>query len=99
MSSTEISPRSIKGPKNTGTVTGVKNIEGGSYNHFGIAAGILSQLSTDENLQDLDSLSLNINIDGHSLIKSIGDQFWTILGLVKESPGQPFMIGVWKEAK
>ena len=72
----------------------IKQVGNGSYYHFGIANGIISQIS---NLKYSGrSFSIQINIDGLPISKSSKIQFWPILGLIKElKSNEPFVIGIY----
>lgn len=85
-------PRTLRA---TGCVSNVKEIQGGSYYHFGLSEGIKAELAQHPELQDLDTISIHINIDGLPLFKSTQAQFWPILGLVKDTHSEPFVIGLF----
>ena len=78
-----------------------KEIAGGLYHHFGVENSILRKLmSTSQNLDGVETLTLHINIDGLPLFKSSGMQLWPILGIIKEIPGSdPIIIGVFSGMK
>ncbi|KAL1022541.1 hypothetical protein UPYG_G00029060 [Umbra pygmaea] len=85
------------------TKTEVKTTEllGGTYHHSGIEHGILTQLLELEDLQSLQSVSVQINVDGLPLYKSSNAQFWPILGLIEryevivQQNKLPFLIGIY----
>ena len=81
----------------TPRVTDIKETAGGSFYHFGIARGIISKLATcsPSHLVGIESLTLHINIDGIPLFGSSTVSLWPILGMIKELPGKPFVIGVY----
>ena len=82
----------------------VRQIDGGTYFHFGIMKAIcqskqlLEYFATNirQCLLQVPNICLQINIDGLPLFKSASTQFWPILGRVC-SPVQtdPFMIGLF----
>lgn len=78
-------------------VTDIKETAGGSFYHFGRARGIISKLSTcsPSHLVGIESLTLQMNIDGIPLFGSSTVSFWPILGMIKELPGKSFVIGVY----
>ena len=81
----------------TQTKYNIVSIGGGSYYHFGISKGVLHELMTSsQNLSDVQTVSLQVNIDGLPLFKSSGSQFWPILGrLISPYTSKPFMIGLF----
>lgn len=81
----------------TPRVTDIKETAGGSFYHFGVARGIISKLSTcsPSFLHGIESLTLHINIDGLPLFGSSSVSLWPILGMIKEVPHRPFVIGVY----
>ena len=74
----------------------LKTIPGGFYYHFGIANGILMRSSHLKQLKH-DSINLQINVDGLPLFKSSSEQFWPILGMIREESCtcKPFVIGLY----
>ena len=69
---------------------------GGEYYHFGILAGIMSQLQSQQCDTMQQCILLQINIDGLPLFKSSNLQFWPILGIVDNMPSKsPFIIGLF----
>ena len=80
----------------TGKVTGVKEIAGGSYFHFGLKSELQHILESSNNCVPPGRLDIQLNIDGLPLFKSTNDQFWPILGLLQHVKGQkPFVIGLF----
>ena len=78
----------------------VRDIAGGSYYHFGMKSCV-SQALASFDLSDLHRTNLNtvyvqINIDGLPLFKSSSVQFWPILGRI-DAPVQsePFIVGLF----
>ena len=82
---------------NTVRKCNVKSIAGGLYYHFGVASSISERL-TPLRLSpgDIDSVSIQINVDGLPLFKSSNTQLWPILGkLVNPQVREPFIIGIF----
>lgn len=76
----------------------VISIGGGLYHHFGIATTLLSEIksSSPVAVQEISSVSFQINIDGLPLFKSSSTQFWPILGrLIEPYQSKPFTIGLF----
>lgn len=70
----------------------ILNIAGGCYYHFGIEKWVKTMIFTD----NVEEVSIQVNIDGLPLFKSSGAQFWPILGkLVKPHISKPFLIGLF----
>jgi hypothetical protein len=68
----------------------------GLYYHFGVANAIRKHILQRFVREDVNQLSLQINIDGVPLFKSSNYQFWPILGILQESvDNEPFIIGVY----
>ncbi|XP_065683811.1 uncharacterized protein LOC124813452 isoform X3 [Hydra vulgaris] len=60
---------------------------GGIYHHFGIASCLQKLFKNEQsfvNLSGCSQLSMQCNIDGLPIFKSIGLQLWPILGLLKQ---------------
>lgn len=74
----------------------IKQIEGGRYCHFGLAAAIESIVSalmiTSKNVEKVD---LMINIDGLPLSKSNKSSFWPIMCSDPRLESKVFLIGVF----
>lgn len=88
-------PRTLLG---TPRHTDVKEIAGGSYHYFGIASSICDKFHGEipVELNAVDTLSLNINVDGLPLFRSSNSQLWPILGIVNEARNKaPFIIAVY----
>lgn len=70
---------------------------GGAYDHFGAAKSILITLESFSScLDEKDTLTLHVNIDGLPLFRSSTVNLWPILGMIKELPdSDPFVIGVY----
>ncbi|KAK6493020.1 hypothetical protein HHUSO_G2484, partial [Huso huso] len=80
----------------TSTSYNLETVAGGTYHHFGVAQGILSQLASNMELASNNCVTLQINIDGIPLFKSSNVQFWPILGLLEEDKNKnPFIIGLF----
>ena len=81
----------------TGSVTGIKPIDGGSYYHMGLTPEILSALELDSRLKFEKNIRVQVNIDGLPLFKSSGYQFWPILGRFPQAceRNSPFLIGLF----
>ena len=67
---------------NTKITYDVANMGDGSYHHFGIKESVLNEVQTNSPfaLLDIDSINIQLNIDGLPLFKSSSTQFWPILG-------------------
>ncbi|CAN7950832.1 unnamed protein product, partial [Ixodes hexagonus] len=66
----------------------------GKYCPFGVASGLLHELSDLPDVPDV--IFLNVNVDGLPLTKSTCDQFWPILCQVTNcGKMQPFPAGVY----
>ncbi|XP_076050503.1 uncharacterized protein LOC143031030 isoform X1 [Oratosquilla oratoria] len=79
-----------------GKIDQIVQIQGGEYYHFGVATGILNQLTYRSDLLEQVVLKLHIIIDGLPLFKSAKTQFWPILGLIPgTAKSQPFAIGIF----
>ena len=77
--------------------TCLKTIEPGHYFHFGIEEGVRSMLRKlgIKRLRGK-KLKLQINVDGIPISKSLGRQFWPILGYLTDFPhSKPFLIGIY----
>lgn len=70
---------------------------GVTYHYFGIVNTICDQmrLASDFDAQNIDTLTLHINIDGLQLFNSSSIALWPILGLVKEYKSGPFVIALY----
>ncbi len=80
--------------------TQLKLVPGENYYHFGVRTGIEASLKKNiDNYQivnNLASISLNINIDGLPLFRSSNVQLWPILGCIAELPkADVFIIGLY----
>lgn len=85
-------------PTSTGYIDKVKQIGGGAYYHFGVHIAVTNKLKSVEcsEIDNINKLSLQINIDGLPLFKSTGGQFWPILAIIDELPRkEPFIIGLF----
>lgn len=72
----------------------VKSMPPGCYYHFGLENGLL-QFMVKENYKK-SSIMLAFGIDGLSLSKSSGSQFWPILCMVKSVKSKPiFLVGLY----
>lgn len=90
-------PRTILNtPSQTKYEYEIKQINGGSYYHFGLVDCIRQELLKIGNANGILSLSIQINIDGLPLFKSSSTQFWPILGrIVKPHTTKPFIVGLF----
>ena len=76
--------------------TGIRDIQGGAYYHFGIRDNIHSSLTRDAQLRLFDTIELQINVDGLPLFKSSSAQFWPILGRLPQAINNDlFAIGIF----
>lgn len=62
----------------------IENVAGGEQHHFEVEEVMKIRLQEQELLRMDDKLTLQINIDGLPLFKSSTDNFWPILGLIRE---------------
>lgn len=68
----------------------------GAYIHFGIKEGILYTLNQNILKQNVNILSLTINIDGLPISKSSSSQFWSILMSIDlMEVSDPFIVGIY----
>ena len=76
---------------------GVMEVAGGEYFHFGVKNCVISQLeSHPQDVENLDDVSLMINIDGLPIFKSSAGQLWPILGMIDcMTDKEPFVIGLF----
>ena len=91
-------PRSLRAiPKNIQ----IDQIAGGQYFHFGLKKGIISKLKLlnqyrHSEFEQLQQLSLQFNVDGLPLYKSVPGEFWPILCKIENiSVTDPFAIGIF----
>ena len=93
-------PRTLMGTLSaTDTRKDIKQMSGGAYYHFGIAAGVKRCLSQILDAGSFDALSMQVNVDGVPVFKSTNSQFWPIQGLLDQVDGhnfsEPFLIGLF----
>ena len=81
-------PRDARSLLYTPRNVSLQTVEGGEYYHFGILAGIMSQLHSQQCDTMQQCILLQINIDGLPLFKSSNFQFWPILGMVDNMPSK-----------
>ncbi|XP_065660102.1 uncharacterized protein LOC136084017 isoform X1 [Hydra vulgaris] len=87
--------------RQTKLVMSVDKISGGQYYHFGVESGIKSSISNLIFFNDLNCISIQVNIDGLPLFRSSNGQFWPILGLIEyhqnniQKNKSPFIIGLF----
>ncbi|XP_065641459.1 uncharacterized protein LOC124806840 [Hydra vulgaris] len=91
-------PRTLRQTK---SVMPVDTISGGHYYHFGVESGIKSSISNLIFFNDLNCLSIQVNIDGLPLFRISKGQFWPIMGLIEyhqnsvQQNKSSFMIGLF----
>jgi len=68
----------------------IRNVDPGSYYHFGLAAGIKRY-----DTSNLNDIKIAIGIDGLPLAKSSNSQFWPILAFIVDEAKDVFPIGVY----
>ena len=79
----------------------LKSVAGSQYFHLGLKKGIISKLMLisqhqPEEFRRLKQLSLQFNVDGLPLFKSVPGEFWPILCLIENvSCKIPFAVGVY----
>ena len=75
----------------------VKSLAGGTYCHIGVANGIHSTLSgSSVDLDNCDTLTLRVNVDGIPLSRSSTTNLWPLLCTIQELSGNdPFVVGVF----
>ncbi|KAJ8977152.1 hypothetical protein NQ317_016819 [Molorchus minor] len=71
-----------------------KQVGDGQYVHMGLEKALKKFLRQNKNFTD-SVIKISFNIDGLPLFKSSNLQLWPILGLVKNSVGKPFVIGIF----
>ena len=73
----------------------ILNFENGQYHNFGLNKMLVSKLNSLP-LESIDTLHLNVNIDGLPLHKSTNAQFWPILVTLNEDPeSNPFITSIF----
>jgi hypothetical protein len=88
-------PKDARTLLGTVNVTGIRNVAGGEYYHFGLKSAIVPQILSGC-LSANTCISVQVNIDGLPLFKSSNVQFWPILGMIdSEQMKCPFAIGVF----
>ncbi|XP_061503813.1 uncharacterized protein LOC133391753 [Anopheles gambiae] len=73
------------------TATNITNIEGGQYWYNGLQKCIINNFSFRDDEIDVETISINISIDGLPLHKSSSTQLWPILANIHELPDFPVM--------
>ncbi|XP_070191797.1 uncharacterized protein [Littorina saxatilis] len=75
----------------------IKDVQGGSYHHFGVIDSLSSLLTNANDVcRDVDGFWLQVSIDGLPLFKSSSVQLWPIVGMVvKPFVSDPFLIGLY----
>ena len=71
------------------------DIDGGSYNHFGLASSSLKLVQNMPNVEasGIDCVLVQFNIDGLPLFKSTNTEFWPIFCRVIEPfESKPFFL-------
>jgi len=77
----------------------IVEVEGGSYYHFGLAASLLKAVDASS-VHDIESVSVQFNIDGLPLFKSTNAQLWPILcRLIRPVETAPFVVGLYSGNK
>lgn len=79
----------LKTPRNTN----VRRVAPGEYFHNGLRLGIMAFLQKSQD--DVDSVEVQISIDGLPISNSSTNQLWPILGSVLSSPCDIFVIGCY----
>lgn len=95
---------SLNLPKDSRTLLGTMRLNpeiqdkaGGQYYHFGLLKSITEVLHQNiDILSSIDTLELQVNIDGLPLFKSSATQFWPILGTLQNiRQEEPVTIGLF----
>lgn len=90
-------------PKNSKTLlktpkfTNVRRVPPGEYFHKGLRLGIMQFLQKSQD--DVDSVAVQISIDGLPISKSSTNQLWPILGSVRPNLSDIFIIGCYYGSK
>lgn len=72
---------------------GIQSIAGGQYYHKGLETGLRSLFG---NMNESESIAININVNGLPLYKNGTDQFWPILCNIHNLPHiNPIIIGIF----
>jgi hypothetical protein len=72
----------------------IKQIDGGEYHHHGIKNALLRKKM--QNLSSLDTIKIDIGIDGIPLFRSSNTTMWPILGRITNTTyKKPFVIGAF----
>lgn len=87
-------PKDSRTLKDTPRITETREVEPGTYWHFGIKRYLSILKEIKVSLPQ--SLTLNLSMDGLPICKSSKGSFWPILGKFKEIPAMvPFVIGLY----
>ena len=89
-------PRDSRTLLKTPLKTIYKELNNGNYYHYGLGNN-LSQFILKNPLYEFDEFNISFNIDGLPLFKSSNEQFWPILGNLKNENviSDPFVIGIF----
>lgn len=84
----------------TPTQYNIIRVCGGEYYHFGLLNGITNKIKNYcSYLPESFCFELQLNIDGLPLFKSTSQQFWPILGMIRNVNCEPFVIGLYSGVK
>ncbi|KAK3931426.1 Halomucin [Frankliniella fusca] len=89
-----ILPKTTRTLLNTPSTSNIEQMGSGLFWYKGIQASLVQRL-TPEYVQTHHEIQIDIGIDGVQLFKAAFDEFYPILGSLKDSDGEPFIIGVW----
>ncbi|XP_029680869.1 uncharacterized protein LOC115246291, partial [Formica exsecta] len=90
-------PKNSKTMLETPKYTNVRRVTPGEYFHNGLRSGIMQFLQKSQD--DVDSVSVQISIDGLPISKSSTNQLWPILGSVRPNLSDIFIIGCYYGSK
>jgi hypothetical protein len=82
----------------TPSIISVKTIAGEFYHYFGVQSSLsnlVTHCASDKNWEDVNELTMHINIDGIPLFKSFRVTLWPILGRFIEISPLPFPIALF----
>jgi hypothetical protein len=86
-----IDPRTLLGQKNTKVIT--SSMAPGKYFHFGLLQG-LHQIMDNLSYQ-MDSIQIQLNVDGTPLFKSAMSVFWPIICGITDVESSLFLVGLY----
>lgn len=95
-------PKDARTLLKTPAKSSISKFANGSYAHIGMAKSLMHQLPLIDTNVSVESLLIDINIDGLPISRSSSTAFWPILGVIRNVGFDlpPFLIGIYQgEAK